>query len=168
VDEKTAIQALDRLDPVLPLSPGRLERHGFEYYRHGTPPADLDGPVVCRMLNRAIAKQTRRKYLSSDNDPLFRFHRWRANLRILEVDEIKTIPCRPASHPFVERLIGTVRREYLDRTLFWNRGDLERKLDNYKAYYNQHRCHTGLAGANERSHDPEQSTASPPPSTQPG
>src|ERR1019366_7591419 len=29
-------QALDRLDPVLPLSPGRAERHGFEYYRHGT------------------------------------------------------------------------------------------------------------------------------------
>ena len=36
VDEKTAIQALDRLDPVLPLSPERAERHGFEYYRHGT------------------------------------------------------------------------------------------------------------------------------------
>src|SRR5579863_8223812 len=36
IDEKTAIQALDRLDPVLPLSPGRAERHGFEYYRHGT------------------------------------------------------------------------------------------------------------------------------------
>jgi transposase len=36
VDEKTAIQALDRLDPVLPLSPGRLERHGFEYKRNGT------------------------------------------------------------------------------------------------------------------------------------
>ena len=36
VDEKTAIQALDRLDPVLPLSPGRAECHGFEYYRHGT------------------------------------------------------------------------------------------------------------------------------------
>jgi transposase len=36
VDEKCAIQALDRLDPVLPLSPGRMERHGFEYYRHGT------------------------------------------------------------------------------------------------------------------------------------
>jgi hypothetical protein len=35
-DEKTAIQALDRLDPVLPRSPGRAERHGFEYYRHGT------------------------------------------------------------------------------------------------------------------------------------
>jgi hypothetical protein len=85
------------------------------------------------MFNRAIAKQTPPKYLSSDNDPLFRFHRWRANLRILEVDEIKTIPFVPPSHPFVERLIGTVRREYLDRTLFWNRGDLERKLDNYQA-----------------------------------
>ncbi len=36
VDEKTAIQALDRLDPVLPLSPGRAERHGFEYCRYGT------------------------------------------------------------------------------------------------------------------------------------
>src|SRR5262250_2558739 len=36
LDEKAAIQALDRLDPVLPLSPGRAERHGFEYYRHGT------------------------------------------------------------------------------------------------------------------------------------
>jgi len=36
VDEKSAIQALDRLDPVLPLSPGRAESHGFEYFRHGT------------------------------------------------------------------------------------------------------------------------------------
>jgi hypothetical protein len=51
-----------------------------------------DGPVVCRMFNRAIAKQTPPKYLSSDNDPLLRFQRWLANLRILEVDEIKAIP----------------------------------------------------------------------------
>jgi transposase len=36
VDEKTAIQALDRTDRRLPLSPGRAERHGFEYLRHGT------------------------------------------------------------------------------------------------------------------------------------
>jgi hypothetical protein len=36
VGERTAIQALDRLDPVLPLSPGRAERHGFEYFRHRT------------------------------------------------------------------------------------------------------------------------------------
>lgn len=36
LDEKTAIQALDRRDPVLPMSPGRAERHGFEYVRKGT------------------------------------------------------------------------------------------------------------------------------------
>ncbi len=36
LDEKTAIQALDRLDPLPPVSPGRAERHGFKYYRHGT------------------------------------------------------------------------------------------------------------------------------------
>jgi putative transposase len=122
----------------------------------GVAAADLDGPVVCQMFNLAIAKQTTPKYLSSDHDPLFRFHRWLANLRILEVDEIKSIPCTPRSHAFVERLIGTVRREYLDQTLFWNQGDLEQKLENYKAYYNQHRCHTGLAGATpaERSGAP--------------
>lgn len=36
IDEKSTIQALDRLDRRLPLSPGRAEKHGFEYYRHGT------------------------------------------------------------------------------------------------------------------------------------
>ena len=110
-------------------------------------PADLDGPDICRMFNRAIAKQIPPKYLSSDNDPLFRFHQWLANLRILEVNETKAIPCTPRSHAFVERLIGIVRREYLDRILFWNQGDPEQKLDNYKVYYNRRRCHTGLAGA---------------------
>ena len=67
----------------------------------------------------------------------------------------------PLSHPFVERLIGTVRREYLDRTFFWNHGDLERKLAHYQAYYNHHRCHTGLGGATpaERSGLPAPPTA---------
>jgi len=113
----------------------------------GVAVANLDGTVICRMFNRAIAKQTPRGYLSSDHDPLFRFHQWLANLRVLEVDEIKAIPCTPRSHAFVERLIGTVRREYLDRILFWNQSDLERKLENYKAYYNLHRCHSGSAGS---------------------
>jgi hypothetical protein len=46
-------------------------------------------------------------------------HQWLTNLRVLEVTEIKTVPYVPLSHPFVERLIGTLRRECLDRTLFW-------------------------------------------------
>jgi hypothetical protein len=58
------------------------------------------------MFNRAILRQRMPKYLSSHPDPLFRFQRWRANLRILEIDEIKSIPCTPRSHPFIERLIG--------------------------------------------------------------
>jgi putative transposase len=112
----------------------------------GVVAANLDGPGVCRMFNRVIARQRMPKYLSSDHDPLFRFQRWLANLRILEIDEIKSIAGTPRSHAFIERLIGTIRREFLDWTLFWNHGDLERKLDSYKVYYNRHRCHTGLAG----------------------
>ena len=65
------------------------------------------------------------KYLSTDNDPLYRFHQWLANLRVLELTEIKTVPYVPLSHPFVERLIGTLCRECLDRTLFWTITDLE-------------------------------------------
>ena len=45
-----------------------------------------------------------------------RFHQWQRNLRILDVKEIKTVAYVPLSHPLVERLIGTVRRECLDRT----------------------------------------------------
>jgi len=119
----------------------------------GVAPADRDGPVICRMFNRVIAKQTPPRYLSSDNDPLFRFQRWRANLRILEVDEIKTLPCTPLSHPFVERLIGTIRREYLDRILFWGGGDLERKLAHYQALLQppplSHRAGRSYAGGAE-------------------
>ena len=64
----------------------------------------------------------------------------------LGVTEIKTVPYVPLSHPFIERLIGTVRREYLDRTLFWTPADLETKLIDFQHYYNGHRAHAGLDG----------------------
>jgi len=72
---------------------------------------NVDGVALCRMFHRAIRGKSLPKYLSSDHDPLYRFHRWKATLRVLEVTEIKTIPYVPLSHPFVERLIGTIRRE---------------------------------------------------------
>ena len=84
------------------------------------------------------------RYLSSDHDPVFRDNQWRANLRIREIEEIKTVPHVPISHPFTERLIGTIRREYLDRTLFWNKRDLEEKLEEFKSYYNSYRVHQAL------------------------
>jgi putative transposase len=64
----------------------------------------------------------------------------------LDVTEIKTIPYAPLSHPFIERLIATVRRECLDKTLFWNEHDLARKLVDFKNYYNRHRTHDALEG----------------------
>jgi transposase InsO family protein len=107
----------------------------------------LNDVALCRMFNRAIRGQLwMPKYVSSDNDPLYRFHQWQANLRILEVTEIKTIPYIPLSHPFVERLIGTLRPEYLDRMLFWTTADLENKLLDFRTYFNNHRTHTSREG----------------------
>jgi len=62
------------------------------------------------------------------------------------VREIKTVPYIPLSHPFVERLVGTIRREYLDHTLFWTTADLENKLLEFQIYFNVHRTHTGRGG----------------------
>ncbi len=107
---------------------------------------DVDGITVCKMFNRAISGSDPPRHLSSDNDPLFRFHRWKANLRILNVTEIKSVPYVPMSHPFIERVIGTIRREYLDHVPFWNSLDLERKLSEFKDYYNNHRTHASLSG----------------------
>ena len=50
------------------------------------------------------------------------------------------------SHPFVERLIGSVRRELLDQTFFWTATNLENKLRDYQSYYNQYRCHSSRDG----------------------
>jgi len=106
----------------------------------------VTGADLCRMFNAAIHGRGAPRHLSTDRDPLFEAHRWRANLRILEIDEIKTVPHVPLSHPFVERLIGTMRREFLDHVLFWNAGDLERKHVDFQAYYNAARSHASLEG----------------------
>jgi putative transposase len=112
----------------------------------GTQRGVVDGVAVCRMLHRAIRGHSLPKYLSSDHDPLYRHHQWQANLRVLGVTEIKTVPYVPLSHPFVERLIGTLRREYLDRVLFWSAADLETKLRDFQDYYNSYRTHSARAG----------------------
>jgi len=75
---------------------------------------------------------------------LYRFHQWQANLRILEVKEIKTVPYVPLSHPFVERLIGTIRRECLDFFIPVGECHLKRILREWVAYYNRGRPHSSL------------------------
>jgi putative transposase len=106
----------------------------------------VDGMALCRMFKQAIRGARLPKYLSSDHDPLYRFHQWRADLRILDIREIKTVPYVPLSHPFVERLIGTIRRECLDRLLFWTAKDLELKLSAFQDFYNGYRTHSGIEG----------------------
>ena len=106
----------------------------------------VDAPSLCRMCNAAIHGRGAPRHLRTDHDPLFEAYRWTANLRLLEIDEIKTVPHVPLSHPFVERLIGTMRRECLDHVLFWNAGDLERTLADFQAYYNAARSHASWEG----------------------
>jgi len=106
----------------------------------------VDGPTLCRMFNEATSGKSWPPRVSSDNDPLFHYHRWKANLRVLGIEEIKSVPHVPMSHPFVERLIGSIRRELLDQTFFWTATDLENKLRDYQRYYNENRTHTGRDG----------------------
>ena len=80
----------------------------------GVHASDVDGVALCRMFNNAIARMRTLMPLSSDNDPLFEYHRWKADLRVLDVDKVNTVPYTPISHPFGERLIGSLRRELLD------------------------------------------------------
>ena len=61
----------------------------------GVQAGEVDGRALCRMFNKAIARQGEPKYLSSDNDPLFQYHQWQANLRILDIKEIKSVPYAP-------------------------------------------------------------------------
>ena len=63
----------------------------------GVHAGSVDGVALCRMFNRAIRGQRWiSKYLSSHNYPLYRFHQWQANLRVLELTEIKSYPTFPS------------------------------------------------------------------------
>ena len=106
----------------------------------------VDGQALCCMFNHAIRAHRTPKYLSADNDPLYRFYQWHANLRVRHMTEVKSVPYVPLSHPFVERLIGTLRRECLDRMLCWSARDLEGKLTDFQDFYNAHRAHAALDG----------------------
>ena len=107
-----------------------MDKYSRRIIGFGVHAGTVDHVALCRMFNRAIRWQLEMpKYL-----------------RVLEVTEIKKVPYVPLSHPLVERLIGTLRRECLDRTLFWTTTDLEAKLLDFRHYYNRHRTHAGRQG----------------------
>jgi putative transposase len=106
----------------------------------------VDGPELCRMFDRPFAGRLCPNISARTMILYIGFHQWEANLRVLEVTKIKSAPYVPLSHPFIERLIGTIRRECLDRTLFWATADLEAKLHDFQDFYNKYRTHAGLEG----------------------
>src|ERR1700682_1007347 len=63
----------------------------------GVHPGTITGVDVCCMFNAAIHGRGAPRHLSTDHDPLFEAHRWTAYLRILEIDEIKTVTQVPLS-----------------------------------------------------------------------
>src|SRR5881296_1042204 len=149
VDEKTAIQALDRTDPVLPLSPGRAERHGFEYYRHGTlslyaalntRTGKVEGKTVSRhtsvefvaFLTQIVAHQPRRREIHVIADNLSA-HKTKLVQQFLEDN--------PRVHlhytPTYSSWLNQIERDVIARGVFTSKRDLSQKLLRYIRKYNE-------------------------------
>jgi transposase len=154
VDEKTAIQALDRLVPVLPLSPGRAERHGFEYYRHGT----LSLYAALDVKTGKVEGKTTRRHTSADfigflSDVVSKT-RWAKEIHIVldNLSAHKTTAVRefleqnpkvrfhftPTYSSWlnqVEIWFAKIQRDVIDRGIFTSVADLSRKLRKYIQAY---------------------------------
>jgi len=133
-----------------------MDQYSRRIIGFGVQAVAVDGEALCRMFNQAIAGQPLPVRLSFDHEPVFQFQRWQANLRVLGIEPIQSVPRVPRSHPFVERLIRSLRTEYLDRLFYWTAEDLERKLAVFKSYFNAARVPQGLGGdtPNERAGSP--------------
>lgn len=156
VDEKSHIQALDRLDPVLPLSPGRLERHGFEYFRHGTLSlyAALDtlsgevyGKTVARhtsdelvsFLKELLAAQPRGREIHVILDNLSA-HKSAKVRSFLEATPRITLHFTPTYSSWlnqVEIWFAKIERDVIARGVFTSKADLSKKLMRYIRRYNR-------------------------------
>ena len=123
-----------------------MDQHSRQIIGFAVNRGNVCGETLCAMFNQILGSKKPPKRLSHDNDPLFRFHRWKSNMSILEIDELWSVPFTPISHPYVERLIGVTRQEFLDHILFWGKADLERKLDRFREYFCESRVHSGIGG----------------------
>jgi transposase len=156
VDEKTAIRALDRLDPVLPLSPGRLERHGFEYYRHGTLSlyaalntrnGEVVGKTAARhtsqefvaFLAEVVANQPRGKeiHLIADNLSAHKTKRVEQFLAAHPKVHLHYTPTYSSWLNQVENWFARIERDVIARGVFTSVKDLARKLKRYIRHYNR-------------------------------
>ena len=156
VDEKTASQALDRLDPVLPLSPGRAERHGFEYDRHGT--LSLYAAFNTKtgeVLGKTAARHTSAEFVAFLADIVVNQPRGKEIHVIADnLSAHKSPPLKDflAAHPKVhlhftptysswlnqvELWFGKIERDVIARGVFTSVSDLKRKLMRYIRHYNE-------------------------------
>ena len=155
VDEKTAIPALDRLDPVLPLSPGRLERHGFEYYRHGTlslyaafntKTGEVLGKTALRhtsaefvaFLADICAQQPKRKEIHVICDNLSAHKTKHVHEFVAKHTNVHLhyTPTYSSWLNQVELWFAKVERDVIARGVFTSVADLKRKLMRYIRRYN--------------------------------
>jgi transposase len=156
VDEKSHIQALDRLDPVLPLSPGRAERHGFEYARHGTLSllAALDtksGEVVAEtvprhtsaafvaFLREIVAREPagREIHVIADNLSTHKTQAVRTFLVEHPHVQLHFTPTYSSWLNQVELWFAKIERDLLARGIFTSVADLARKIRRYIRLYNK-------------------------------
>ena len=98
---------------------------------------------VSRQLRETFPFETAPRYLIRDRDGIYGAE-VRHCLASLNIEEVVTAPRSPWQNPFVERLIGSIRRECLDHVIILNEGHLRRLLSFYLAYYHQARPHLGL------------------------
>jgi transposase len=156
VDEKTAIQALDRKDPVLPLSPGRAERHGFEYYRHGTlslyaafntKTGEVLGKTASRhtsaefvaFLTDIVVNQPRGKeiHVIADNLSAHKTERVEEFLKRHPRVHLHFTPTYSSWLNQVELWFAKIERDVIARGVFTSVPDLKRKLMRYIRHYNK-------------------------------
>jgi putative transposase len=84
-------------------------------------------------------------YLIRDRDGIYG-EKFQRCLRNMEVEEVLTAPHSPWQNPYVERLIGTLRRECLDHVIVLNAAHLKRILTDFWVYYHRSCCHASLQG----------------------
>jgi len=156
VDEKTAIQALDRLDPVLPLSPGRAERHGFEYYRHGTLSLYAALDVKTGRVHGMTAGRHTSKEFVAFLEGLVAQTRWAKEIHVvldnLSAHKTQDVERFLAEHPQVrfhftptysswlnqvELWFAKIQRDVIRRGVFTSVADLGNKLRRYIRAYSK-------------------------------
>ncbi len=83
------------------------------------------------------------RFLLRDRDCIYG-DAFRIQTANMEIEQVLTAPRSPWQTPFVERLIGSTRRECLDHLIVLNESSLRRQIASYLAYYHASRCHLGL------------------------